>query len=253
MGALTLRLHRPKGALTLRLHRLRASRDKCRRLGRAQSTNAREHHAKTRDTRQSRRRRAKQQRPRRRRREPQETSARDHWGDYTKLQFCKAAKPPVIGAEPRLYKMRCRFVPVRACNRPCARRAHKARGITRALGGGGGGSQHQQHQKKLTASTIEAAAAGWDARRDGSRPRDQRAQSGGGARRRSEATEGSATSARSGAKRRDVRRAPRDGDAIVRAVVRSGRHAQANKGGAAAARFEGKRMARTHARMHANI
>lgn len=53
--------------------------------------------------------------------------------------------------------------------------------------------------------------------------------------------------------RRDVRRAPRDGDAIVRAVVRSGRHAQANKGGAAAARIEGKvngTNARTNAREH---
>lgn len=80
---------------------------------------------------------------RRRRREKQQTKPRDHRGDYTKRQFCKAAKPPLIGAEPRLYKMRRRFVPVRACNRPCARRAHKARGGARTLGGGGGGTQHQ--------------------------------------------------------------------------------------------------------------
>lgn len=106
---LSLHLHRPKGALILCLHRPKGTHTLClrrgqglytprlqaqttgtktRRLGRAQSTTAREHRTTARDTAQSRRRRAKQATTRRRRRERPIAKPRDHWGDYTKLPFC---------------------------------------------------------------------------------------------------------------------------------------------------------------------
>lgn len=94
----SLHLHRPKGSLTLCLHRLRASRDNSRRLGRAQSTTARENCAITRDTAQSRRRRAKQPRPRRRRRAKQTNKHAREDGQLYKILILYPRSGLVIAA-----------------------------------------------------------------------------------------------------------------------------------------------------------
>lgn len=153
-GALTLHLHCPKGALTLHLHRPKGKmRQKpppragaVHKRARAPRKHAR-HNTKPPPTRQTATTAAAAAR------DPQQANTRDHWGDYTKRQFCKAAKPPLIGAEPRLYKMRCRFVPDRACNRPLRPKGAKSARDSTSTGRGRRRHPTPTNFIKLTASS----------------------------------------------------------------------------------------------------
>ena len=89
-GTLILHLHCPKGALTLHLHRPKGKkRQKPPPRAGAEHKNARAPHKTARRNTKPPPARLTAT-TRRRRRETRETSARDHWGDYTKRQFCKA-------------------------------------------------------------------------------------------------------------------------------------------------------------------